>query len=75
MGLIMDHIMDHKLYDEVEEKHIWRNILVKYFYMDLLTEDEVKDIDNIHYNNSIVMFYTIPVLIYCLERYIEKLLN
>lgn len=75
---IMDHILEHKLYNDDPnnfEDAIWRNILIKYFYGDKLEDTEIEDIDNLKFDNQIGMFYIIPLLILCLEDYIEKLLN
>ena len=75
---IMDHILEHKLYsndNNTFEEGVWRNILVKYFYNDKLEDYEIDDIDNLKFDNQIGMFYIIPLLILCLEDYIERLLN
>jgi hypothetical protein len=75
---LMDHIVDHKLYEDIpnyDDDFYWKNIIVKYFYMDPLDDKEIEDIDNIKFEDPIYMFYMIPVLIYCLEKYIEYVLK
>ena len=54
---------------------LWINLLIKYFNKEDPTEEEIKSIDNIHFDTSISAFYMIPLLIFCLENTIEKLLN
>jgi hypothetical protein len=54
---------------------LWRNILVKYFYNENLTEAEINSIEDIHIGNAIQTFYTVPLLILVLEYYIELLLS
>jgi hypothetical protein len=73
------NIQDHKLIDNIEDLNekipLWQNIIVKYFYDDNLTVEEVNSIYDINYDQSIQAFYTIPLLIFCLESYIEKALG
>jgi hypothetical protein len=73
----MDHIIDHKLFTDLPEDTdaIWRNIFVKYFYDEDLTDSEIESIDHIRFDNNIAMFYILPLLIFCLERYIERALR
>lgn len=68
---ILYHIFEHKLYEE----DIWKNILVKYFYGDPYTQEEIDAIEDISFTFSKDAFYLIPLLIYCLERFIEKVLE
>lgn len=72
---ILEHnlVQDDKDLNEVTP--LWRNIVVKYFYNEEYTKDEVKSILDIDFNDSIQAFYMIPTLILCLEYAIEKLLK
>ena len=75
---IMNHIVDHKLYTDYpnnDHDYIWKNILIKYFYDDELLDSEIEDIDNMKFCNSIEMFYIIPLMIFCIEKYIENVLK
>lgn len=75
--LIYD-IVDHKLIPEDENElkpELWRNILVKYFYGDEITTDEIYSIENLKFEYSKNAYYTIPLLIFCLERYMISILN
>lgn len=72
-------IQDHKLLENIEDlnqkNQLWKNIIIKYFYDDNFTTDEVNSILEMDFNDSIQAFYTIPLLIFCLESYIEKALS
>ena len=73
-------IAEHNLIDENDlmmnqDLPLWRNILVKYFYNENLTEAEINSIEDIHIGNAIQTFYTVPLLILVLEYYIELLLS
>lgn len=71
-------ITDHKLLDNNDDELkpiLWKNILVKYFYNEDITEDEVRSIENIKFEYSRDAYYTIPLLIFCLEKYMISVLN
>ena len=72
-------IIEHNLVDDDKDLNevtpLWRNIIVKYFYNEDYTKDEVQSIYNIDFDESIQAFYMIPTLILCLEYAIEKLLK
>ena len=54
---------------------LWQNIIIKYFNGGKYTEDEIKSVEELHYSNSMEAFYIIPILIFCLEYTIEKMLK
>lgn len=59
---------------------IWKNIIIRYFYDPddkiTITEEEIKSLDtNMMISDSMHTFYTIPLLIFCLEKAIEKALK
>jgi hypothetical protein len=69
-------IQDHKIIEDGEnEAPLWQNIFVKYFYGEDLTKEEVESTLNVDLNTAIKTFYMIPLLIFCLEYYIEKALG
>ena len=70
-------IQDHKIIEDNQENEtpLWQNIFVKYFYGEDLTKEEVESTLNVDFNTSIKTFYMIPLLIFCLEYYIEKALG
>ena len=75
---IIYHIQDHKLFqntDETEPSILWKNILVKHFYNDDFTEEELEAIDDIKFDQAAPVFYILPLLIYCLETKIDNILK
>lgn len=60
---------------------LWVNILIRHFYDKdkdriTITEEELKSLDNdLIIADSMHVFYLIPLVIYCLETAIEKVLN
>ena len=70
-------IQDHKIIEDNQENEtpLWQNIFVKYFYGEDLTKEEVESALDIDFNTAIKTFYMIPLLIFCLEYYIEKALG
>ena len=53
----------------------WQNILIRYFNNTTITIDELNAIDEMDFTTSKDAFYIIPLLIFCLERAIEKALK
>lgn len=67
-------IVDNKLLSDGDDC-LWKNILVKYFNNTDLTQEELDSIEYIKFDLSKEAFYIIPLLIFCLERYIENVLK
>lgn len=67
------HMHDNELYTLPEE--LWKNILVKHFHNGVLTKEEIDSIDRMEFGFTKDMFYLIPLMIYCLEQSIEKVLR
>lgn len=69
----------HMIVDNTMETDItllWKNILIKYLNnMVDLTQEELDSIEDIKFISSKEAFYTIPLLIFCLEKYIENVLK
>ena len=72
---IMDNTIVEDFKDLEVKPPLWRNIIVKYFNGGEITEKEVQSVVDMHFDKSITAFYIIPVLIFCLENTIEKLLK
>ena len=72
-GQIMDNVLDEGPL-EGEKSTLWKNILIKYFRDEEITEEELEACDDMRFDNSRQAFYVIPLVIFCLERYIEKIL-
>lgn len=76
---LYDAIMGHKLVPNDKDLNsvtpLWNNIIIKYFYDEEYTAEEVKSILNMDFKESIRAYYMVPLLIFCLEYAIEKLLN
>jgi hypothetical protein len=67
-------IVDNTL--EINNELLWKNILIKYLNnMRELTKEEVDSIENMKFESSKEAFYIIPLLIFCLEKYIENVLK
>ena len=70
---IHDHILSEQ---NVDSKPLWRNILIKYFYDEEYTEEELESLMNeLKFNTSMGLFYLMPLLILCLKDSIEKALR
>lgn len=54
---------------------IWQNIIIKYFNHEKYTEEEIKSLEDIHFDRAKDAFYYIPFLIFCLDKSIENTLK
>lgn len=76
---ILYMISDGELLDNVKDLNckvpLWANVLVKHFYDEEFTVEEINAVAEMKFNSSIQAFYMIPLLILCLETAIEKALN
>ena len=70
---IINNCRDNILFEEF--KDCYKNILIKYFHNDSITMKEIESIDEIEFKYSKDAFYMIPLLIFCLEKYMEVLLK
>ena len=72
-------IVDHKLVPEFEEDELkpelWKNIIIKYFYDEDYTVEEIKSIENLKFEYAKNAYYIIPLLIFCLEKAIFRALK
>lgn len=51
------------------------NIIIKYFYNKPITQEDVDNLKYIDFSDNIVIFYAIPCVIYCIERFVKSLLK
>jgi hypothetical protein len=75
---LMYAILDNKLAtDDHPEVCKWRNILIKYFNPEDgdITDAELEAVEELPFERSVEAFYMIPLLIFCLEKSIETLIN
>lgn len=73
---IIIRILENNIIDENDDKSLlWQNIIIKYFLDQDLTEDELDSINEISFEASKDAFYIIPLLIFCLEKFIENTLK
>ena len=76
---IVFNIVEHKLIKDVKDPNgntpIWQNILTKYFWDEDITDEELNSINDIDFQYSKDAFYLIPLLIFCLEKFIDKVLG
>ncbi len=75
---LMYAILDNKLVEDIKSEDViplWKNILIKYFNDGKYTDKEIQSIIDMHFDASIEAFYTIPLLIFCLENAIENMLK
>lgn len=73
-------IIDHNLHDDTSDiihlrDNLWNNIIIKYFYDEDLTEKEIASLYDIKYQISSKAFYMIPLILFCLDKTIEKILK
>ena len=71
-------ITEHKLVKEEYEEdkpNLWKNILIKRFYNEELTKEEIDSVENINFEYAKDAYYIIPLLIFCLEEYMISVLN
>jgi hypothetical protein len=66
-------IIQNTLFDS-NNKKIY-NIIIKYFNNLDISSDDIIALENIDYSDTVSLFYTIPMVIYCIEYYIKNLLK
>ena len=50
------------------------NIIIKYFNNKMITQEDIDNLDYIDFSDNIVIFYAIPCVIYCIEKFIKSLM-
>ena len=71
--VFINHVSEEKLIES--KKYSFYNIIIKYLYNMDISIDDIKELDNIAFDNCPLLFYAIPCIIYCLERYLDKLIR
>lgn len=51
------------------------NIIIKFFNNEKIDQRDIDELECIDYSNNIIIFYAIPCIIYCLERFVKSLLQ
>lgn len=76
---LMNHIRNNKLYEEEKIPNkgsvLWKNLIIKHFYDEEFTIDEIRAIEQIDFEYCTEHFYIMPILIYVLEERIQQILQ
>ena len=51
------------------------NIIIKYFRNKPITQEDIDNLRYIDFSDNIVIFYAIPCVIYCIERFVKSLIQ
>lgn len=51
------------------------NIIIKYFNDENITQEDIDNLEYIDFSDNIIIFYAIPCVIYCLERFVKSLMT
>ena len=51
------------------------NIIIKYFNNKTINQEDIDNLKYIDFSDNIVIFYAIPCVIYCIERFIKSLMQ
>lgn len=70
---LIQNIANNILFTDEKEKYM--NIIVKYFNDIKLSPDDIESIEMIDFGTNIELFYNIPMVIYALEYWVNKLLH
>lgn len=78
-GSVLDqdliYCIEQKYFFENDDKNKYLNIIIKYFYDEKIVDEDLNCLDLIDYEQGLKIFYLIPILIFCMESYIKKLLR
>ena len=66
---LIDHIESGELFDN---EMSYYNIIIKYFHDIDITQEDIDYLLDIDYEDNEVLFYTIPCVIFCLEKIAES---
>ena len=70
--ILIDHIIGEEL---IESKYTYYNIIIKHMLSVDIDENDISQLDTINFENSSLLFYAIPCIIYCLEQYINNVMK
>ena len=69
--ILIDHIITEEL---VEGEYAYYNIIIKYLFGLDIDDTDLYSLNAIKFENSSILFYAIPCIIFCLEKCVNKLL-
>ena len=69
---LIDAIEDNRL---LEGNNSVYNIIIKYFHNESITQEDIDNLKLIDFSDNIVIFYAIPCIIYCIERFVKSLIQ
>lgn len=70
---IIDFIKENKEYEAGNINFLW-NIVIKYFNGSKFNTSVVDMLESVEYNDSIILFYSVPMIIFIIEKEIRKLM-
>lgn len=72
---LFDRIVNNKLYNEENIKEpIYRNMIISYINGEYSINDKMIDnLEELNYKRSKDLFYEMPILMYCIEAYINNI--
>ena len=70
--ILIDHIIREEL---IESTYTYYNIIIKYMHGVDIDENDIAQLDTMKFENSSLLYYAIPCIIYCLERYVNDILK
>lgn len=71
---MINFIEDDKLFDYGCANSLY-NIIIKYFHNEMITQEDIDTLKFIDFSDNITIFYSIPCIIYCLERFVKSLMK
>ena len=69
---LINAIQDDKLFEGNDSVY---NIIIKYFNKRPIEQEDIDNLKFIDFSDNIVIFYAIPCVIYCLERFVKSLMK
>ena len=69
---LINAIEDEKLLEGTDSIY---NIIIKYFHNKPITQADIDNLKLIDFSDNVVIFYAIPCIIYCLERFVKSLMQ
>ena len=70
---LVNNIIENKYFEEQDK--MFYNIIIKYFNNEDLNIKDLDCLEYIDYLDNINLFFAIPILIYCIEYNIKKMMS
>jgi hypothetical protein len=71
----IDRLESNDLYD-YNDSDAYKNIIIKYMNgLTPVTDADVLALEHVDYIASQDMYYTLPIVVFCVERYIKSLIS